>query len=107
MKRIKPIMIGASVLTTIALASGCATSRSAQQARVCPQCKEVTLERLPGIYSPDEAVSYAFWDQERTTTEHSCPGCQGALITLFKEGKLRHRCSICEQASFSCPRSHR
>jgi hypothetical protein len=106
-KRIKHLALGTLLLPVAVLASGCATSRSTNQALVCPQCKDVAIERLPRAYSLDEATSYSFWEREETTIEHSCPGCQGALITLFKEGKLRHKCSICEQTPFSCPVSHR
>jgi len=106
-KRIERFTLGALLLAVVAMASGCATSRGTEQALVCPQCKEVTIERFPRAYSPDEAISYAFWDREGTTVEHSCPGCQGALTTLFKEGRLRHKCSICEQTPFSCPITHR
>lgn len=105
MKRIKPIIMSASLLAVVALAAGCATSRNAEQALVCPQCKVVTVTRTVPVFEGDGNLSPR--EEEVTETQHSCPGCQGALTTFFKEGKLRHKCSICEQTPFSCPIAHR
>lgn len=86
------------LLAAAAFAQGCATSASSRRALVCPDCKtvEVTEENSSwGYDSPSPASS--------TRMEHRCPGCQGALNSLFKEGKLRHQCSICPQDAFTCP----
>jgi len=98
------LLAGASALFLLA---GCATERPTEQALVCPQCKEVTIEHFPKAISPDEEISYPHANEYWTQIEHVCPGCQGALTTLFKEGKWQHKCSICEQSPFSCPVSHR
>lgn len=101
----KPIMMGGLLLSGVALVSGCATSRGTEQALVCPQCKEVTITRTIPVFEGDGNLPPR--EEEVTETKHSCPGCQGALTTFFKEGKLRHKCSICEQSPFSCPIAHR
>jgi len=105
MKRIRPSIIAVPLLAIIALASGCATGRSAGEALVCPQCKVVTITRTVPVFDSDGNLPPR--DEEVTETRHSCPGCQGALTTFFQEGKLRHKCSICEQTPFSCPVAHR
>lgn len=92
-------ILGGAVLI---LVTGCATSRPIRQALVCPQCKNVTINRFPQPSSPDKADSYAFWNPDTPAISHTCPGCKGILTTLFTEGTLRHECSICEQAPFSC-----
>lgn len=83
--------------------TGCATNQPKKQALVCPDCKmvEVTVEN-----STLEYDSY-FDATTSTQMEHQCPNCQGALKTLFKEGKLHHKCSVCAQGTFTCPVSHR
>lgn len=56
-----------------------------------------------------EEVPDVFSDYSDATTQvgrHECPGCQGALATLFKEGKLQHQCSICTQEGYTCPLIH-
>lgn len=92
------IIVGGAVMT---LANGCATAPANGHALVCPQCKEVTITRTVTVFDESEA-HFSPQDKEVTETSHSCPGCQGALVTFFKEGKLRHECSICEQTPFSC-----
>lgn len=106
MKRTKLILSGSSLIAVALLASGCATTPALEQALVCPQCKEVTIQQLPERYDPQDGLSRTYWEFNKTRTEHSCPGCQGSLVTLFKEGKLQHKCSLCEQSPFSCPLSH-
>lgn len=90
----------ASIIISVILATllaSCATSSNSSNATVCPDCETVLLDSKvydDGTYEPLVHKS------------HSCPGCQGALTTLFKEGKLQHRCSICSKQGFSCPISH-
>ena len=86
--------------------TGCATSKSTKTALVCPQCKMVTVTRTVTVF-PEGEGNFPPEDQEMTEMQHSCPGCQGAIVTLFKEGKFHHKCSICEQEAFTCPISHR
>lgn len=86
----------------LALVTGCATSQPAKQALVCPQCKVVTVDRPPMLHSPDD-----YQPVREQIEEHSCPGCQGAMTTFFKEGKWQHKCSVCAETPFSCPISHR
>jgi len=103
MKRIKKWILGATIsVALLALIGGCATSQPTKQAMVCPQCKMVSIERPPIPHSPDD------YQPIREQVEvHECPGCQGSLTTFFKEGKLQHKCSVCEQMPFTCPFSHR
>ena len=41
-----------------------------------------------------------------TNYEHRCEGCQGVLITFFREGKFQHKCSIRKETPFTCPVIH-
>jgi len=89
--------------------SGCASSNetggNGKRALVCPQCKMVSV-KIPaplyrsgsrhGLYPGDKQVYY----------KDTCPGCQGAIETFFKEGKLKHTCSICKDSPFVCPINH-
>jgi len=88
------------------VATGCATAKSSGKAQVCPKCKVVSITRTVAVL-PEGEGNLPIEDREVTEWEHSCPGCQGALTTLFKEGKLRHRCSICDQSGYYCPFAHR
>jgi len=84
----------------VVFAAGCASTRPAKQVAVCPECKTVVEEISRGSES-----DYGAWNT-REERRHSCPGCQGALITFFKEGKFQHKCSICSQGPFTCPVVH-
>jgi len=97
----------------IALATGCATTNrktTTEGAFVCPQCKMVAVKtsHQPGGYYP--GLPSGRWQtgpvSPATTYEHRCPNCQGALSTLIREGKLKHRCSVCQDAPFICPVFH-
>lgn len=99
-------------MTVIALVAGCATTnrRSTEGALVCPQCKMVAVKtsNQPGGYYP--GLPSGRWQagpvSPTTTYEHRCPNCQGALSTLIREGKLKHKCSVCQEAPFTCPVFH-
>lgn len=96
------MLAGAAAL---ALLSGCATAKPKAQALVCPQCKVVTVTRDEPVFEGEGNLPPR--EQAVTETRHSCPGCQGALTTFFKEGKLQHKCSLCQQAPFSCSFAYR
>lgn len=86
---------------------GCAstnkTGGKGKQALVCPQCKMVAMT----VYRPYVGNSSRFSSPGTTTVyDDKCPGCQGAIVTLFKEGKLKHKCSICKETPFTCPVFH-
>jgi hypothetical protein len=82
----------------IAVATGCASTNSGRNATVCPQCRTVT-EEVP-------EWDYESLDETRTVYRHLCDGCQGALVTLFKEGRLKHQCTICQEEGYRCPLVH-
>ncbi len=89
----------------------------AQEAIVCPQCKMVAVAtyqpRRFGFYAPGRRY-HPGWSSYRwggyaypqTVYEDKCPGCQGAIVTLFREGKLKHKCSVCSEKPFKCPVFH-
>jgi len=86
---------------------GCAgtneTWGKGKHALVCPQCKMVAVT----VYRPYVGVRGHVGSPGPTTFyEDTCPGCQGAITTLFKEGKLKHKCSVCKESPFTCPISH-
>ena len=91
-------ILSAAFLPIIA---GCSTTTgTAHQATVCPDCRTVMVEVEDLTYS----------DVTSTTVmqpKHECPGCRGALETLFKEGRFQHECSICKSEGYTCPVSHR
>jgi len=86
-----------AIVTLSAFLGSCATSHNSGQATACPDCTTVLVENQ---YVDDLTVEPEFYKR------HSCPGCQGALATFFKEAKLQHRCSICSTKGFSCPINH-
>jgi hypothetical protein len=97
-----PLIVGAAAILLLA---GCTTTPSGAQALVCPKCKEVTVTRTVAVADGDGNLP--FRRQEVTETDHSCPGCQSAWATLFKQGKFQHVCAICEAEALTCPSSHR
>lgn len=106
---IQKVVAGAAVILAASALSfgGCATSDGAkgkESALVCPQCKMVAVDTM----RPD-------WGFGRNTRlgwvpakvyEDQCPGCQGVIETLFKEGKWKHKCSICKDSPYTCPVVH-
>lgn len=93
----------ATAFSGVLLLTGCATADlSKKQALACPECRmtEVVLENP----SPGSDYTTLTASNQR---EHACSYCQGAIKTLFKEGSLRHHCSLCAQEMFFCPTSHR
>ena len=84
--------------TSLFALGGCASTSGrtgkAKQALVCPQCKMVEI--------PDDDYPIKY-----TVYRDTCPKCQGAITTLFKEGKLKHKCSVCAASPFTCPLYHR
>jgi hypothetical protein len=90
------VIVGAGALT---LVTGCATRRPMEQALVCPDCRVVVVRD-----NARHRESYAFPEE---SVRHECPDCQGALTTLFTEGRLVHKCSRCDGTPFSCSISHR
>lgn len=111
MKTMKFILT--TTLSVIALAgilalSGCAgvnaTGGKGKQALVCPQCKMVAYTVIRPYYPGGRFGGYR--SAPTTFYKDTCPGCQGAIETLFKEGKLKHKCSICKDSPFTCPVLH-
>ena len=95
--------------------SGCAstneTGGKGKQALVCPQCKMVQTEiYLPAgpSFSRAGVSAYGLPGERypRTVSQHQCPGCQGAIQTLFHDGKWKHKCSVCKESPFTCPVIH-
>ena len=101
-----PLLLATAGLLAL---SGCAgtndTGGKGKQALVCPQCKmvAVTVER-PVFRSGGRFGGYG--SGATTIYEDTCPGCQGAIETFFKEGKLKHKCSVCKETPFICPVFH-
>jgi hypothetical protein len=100
-------------MAAAAVLMSCATAREArkQEALVCPQCRMVevkTVSTRPGGRYP--GFPHSRWGSggiyTRTAYEHRCEGCQGVLMTFFREGKFQHKCSICKETPFTCPVIH-
>ena len=101
----KALLLALSAPAFGALLAGCATTPLSptaqaktplQEALVCPEC------RMVAVTNP-----YRWGRSSRHQVYvDRCPGCQGAIVTLFKEGKLQHKCSICKEKPFNCPVFH-
>ena len=87
--------------------SGCAgtgkTGGKGKQALVCPQCKMVAVTFNRPYVGSGSRFSFP---GPVTTYQDTCPGCQGAIQTFIKGGKLRHKCSVCKESPFTCPVVH-
>gem|GEM_PF-824462 len=85
---------------------GCAsineTGGKGRQALVCPQCKMVTVTVDRSYYGTGP---FGYRGPARVYQD-TCPSCQGLIETLFKEGRLKHKCSICKGSPFTCPIAH-
>lgn len=105
----------AAILASL-LSVSCVTTRKAPQSAIaCPECRVVVTyvenESLPFeglelvVVDGADAVNY---DDFGPTEErrHECPGCEGLLTSLFRRGKLEHRCSICSDSPYTCKVSH-
>ena len=99
-------LAGTALLAFAGCASTNKTGGKGKQALVCPQCKMVAVT-VNRPYSVD-AVDYAggYYTGTQTEYNHTCPNCQGAMTTLLKEGKLKHKCSVCKDSPFTCPVFH-
>ena len=98
-------LAGAGLLALSGCASTNDTGGKGKQALVCPQCKmvAVTVDRP---YFPSGGRYSGYRGGPTTFYDDTCPGCQGAITTLFKEGKLKHKCSVCKETPFTCPVFH-
>ena len=99
---------GTLAVAAAALLISCVTTGVAkkQEALVCPQCRMVKVANVssqPGGRYPGFPQSRFGGNYAGTTCEHRCEGCQGTLITFFREGKFQHKCSICKETPFTCP----
>ena len=94
-------LAGTALLAFADCASTNETGGKGKHALVCPQCKMVamTVNRPPS----GGAGRYA---GTQTVYHDTCPNCQGAMETLFKEGKFKHKCSICKDSPYTCPVFH-
>lgn len=82
-----PRKLGLTGLALLGYTAGCATSHPNRHDPVCARCQTIQLERLPHADSPDKAVAGVWADIDLPRWGHFCPGCQGALTTLFKESQ--------------------
>jgi hypothetical protein len=88
-------LAGTALLAFSGCASTSASTGKGKHALVCPQCKMVEIPGDPEYQS-----------QPTTLYRDTCRGCQGALTTFFKEGKWKHKCSVCKDSPFTCPVYH-
>jgi hypothetical protein len=110
-----------SALAFGALLAGCTTALSPpparaktpwQEALVCPECKMVAVTTYkPGAYRLGGGPYSGIYRWGRSSYhdqvyEDRCPGCQGIIVTVLKEGMLQHKCSICKEKPFKCPVFH-
>ena len=94
---------GAGLLVLSGCASTNETGGKGKHALVCPQCKMVAVTVNRPYFGGWRHRGYS---GPTTFYRDTCPGCQGAIETFFKEGKLKHKCSICKEAPFTCPVFH-
>ena len=107
MKTMKAV---AFLLTTAAVTlSGCVTpqaTKDKQRALVCPQCKMVAVRTIQPSFGNSARAGWAGVPRPTTVYEDQCPGCQGAIETFFREGKWKHKCSVCKNTPYTCPVFH-
>ena len=129
-KSVRAPIIAAAVIALSGLLQSCATPQQSvttiggkarkTESIVCPQCKMVAVASFPPwqahpwAFSSPSAGWYPGWSSfgwgglayPQKAYEDKCPGCQGVLTTFAREGKLKHKCSICAQRPFKCPVFH-
>lgn len=91
-------------LAMAAMLSSCATTGGGNvggKGVACPQCRNVVLQNR--VF---EGWDYELHGGPEEIVKHECPGCQGALTTLLKEGKFQHKCSVCEKTPYTCNVQH-
>ncbi len=94
-------MIGLAAL----LVTGCATNNSGKTTKtICPQCHDTQSRFNDTNRYNDSGVDVSAFRDDRV--HHSCPDCQSAFAALFKEGKFKHRCTVCEANGYACPLNH-
>lgn len=104
----KSVIAASASLAFALVALGCAstneTGGKGKQALVCPQCKWVAVAttRPHFGYGHDTRLGRV----PAKVYEDTCPGCQGVIETLFREGKWKHKCSICKDSPYTCPVFH-
>ena len=98
-------LAGAALLALSGCASTNETGGKGKRALVCPQCKMVAVT-VNRPYFPSGGRYGGYRGGPTTFYDDTCPGCQGAITTLFKEGKLKHKCSVCKESPFTCPVFH-
>jgi len=112
MKSIFPTTLAVTALAGILAMNGCAGTNEkggkVKQALVCPQCKMVAMtgSRPSGYEYRGGYEAYARDENMQTVYNDTCPGCQGAIKTLFVGGKPKYECSICKGSPYICPVSH-
>lgn len=99
-------LAGAGLLAFSGCASTNETGGKGKQALVCPQCKMVAVTVDRPYSGGANRGAYGSYGGKRTVYNDTCPGCQGAIQTFFKEGKLKHKCSVCKESPFTCPVFH-
>lgn len=99
------VVAGGSFLAVNGCASTNETAGKGEQALVCPQCKMVAVTVNRPYISGSGPGAY-LGGRKQTVDRDTCPGCQGAITTFFKEGKLTHKCSVCKESPFTCPVLH-
>lgn len=97
---------GAALLALSGCASTNETGRKAKQALVCPQCKMVVVTTSTRPYFTGHRYPYSYGSGATNFYKDTCPGCQGVIETLFKEGKWKHKCSVCKDSPYTCPVFH-
>ena len=99
-------LAGTALLAFAGCASTNKTGGKGKQALVCPQCKMVAVTVNRPYFGWHGRGYYAGSNIPTTTYRDTCPNCQGAMTTLLKEGKLKHKCSVCKDSPFTCPVFH-
>ena len=76
-----------------------------QRALVCPQCNMVGVA-VEQPYYVGGRPSWFGRGSPAVVYRDECPNCQGALETFFREGKWKHKCSVCKDTPYTCPILH-
>jgi len=94
-----------AVPLALLLALGCATPENKLAGKVvCPNCRDIPIEYHDANRYNYSDVAVGAFRTDRVA--HACPNCHGPFSTFLKEGKFKHKCSVCEAKGYVCPINH-
>ena len=95
-------VLKAGLLAIVAAAiTSCQTTSSDQTsgpAVMCDKCQTVWVKRAQNIGTSNKGGTTIY----RNEKVMQCPDCENAIVTFFKTGELKHRCTHCGGTMTHC-----